>query len=216
MHNDLGSSQRFKNDAEIVEDSVPHVSLFCKHKEESLDITPMFNTDDNYLPRFVSAYGNQLDHLLGDTKLTTLGYFGTLRFNTKSKPIYHDYDFIQERLTDSAIEQNWEAFFKIINKKLLKNIYRGKRGRRKKELPTLAVVEDHSKYIKLSHIHFIMLKPENIPEETFIKTIKHTWSKTYFGNIGTDNNPMFDIQKIFNRGVIPYVFKEKFSYSPYG
>lgn len=198
-----------------MEDWVPHLSIVCTVNQKRLGSTLMFSDDNNYLPRFTSVHGKHLDHLLGNSNLTTLGYFGTLRFSPRSKTLILDNDISQTKLSDSAIEENWNSFFKILNKKLLKKLYRGKRGRRRKELPTLAVVEDHNRFINLSHIHFIMLKPKDITEYNFINTIKKTWANTYYGKVGTPENPMFDIQKIFNRGVIPYLFKEKYLYTPY-
>lgn len=185
----------------------------------------MITNDDNYLPRFVHSAGERLDYLLGDDKLVDRGYFGTLRFRYSSKKnlINNANDY----LTSTNIDTNWKHFVNILNSKLLKSQYKNKRGRARKEVPTVAILEEHSSCIKSNHIHFLMLKPEAISEYDFIDCIQRSWNKTYFGNLGTEivqknvtpttnkKFTMFDIQKIFNRGVIPYVFKHKHLYNPY-
>lgn len=169
----------------------------------------------NYLPRFVSAHGDQLDNLIGNENIINRGYFVTLRFRKyiPSTDIYKNN--IRLPITESAIQQNWESFFKIINKKVMKAHYRKRKHNKRIELPTLAVLEIHSTFTNLNHIHMIMLKPDNISGEDFQQTIKTTWSKTYWGTVGTENNPLFDSKKIYSRKVIPYIFTEKDFFIPH-
>ena len=166
-----------------------------------------------YLPRFVSTFGDTLDNLLGDNKILEFGVFGTLRFKHYRKLQDNNNNTFREPLSDSAIIQNWSAFFKILNKKVMKSQYKNK-NRKRIEIPTLAILEDHSHSIYRSHIHFIMLKPKSISYSAFADIIKTTWAKTYFGTIGTSANRMFDLQRVYNRNIIPYLFTEKDYFTP--
>jgi hypothetical protein len=60
--------------------------------------------NDDYLPRFVSVSGKQLDYILGNDRLTKFGYFITLRFKSKSKS--------GTLLTDDLILPNFLEFLK--------------------------------------------------------------------------------------------------------
>ena len=168
----------------------------------------------NYLPRFVAAHGDQLDQLLGSKNLIERGYFCTLRFSKyiSSLDIYDNN--IRVPITQTDMQDNWSAFFKILNKKVMKKYFIKGPHRKRIELPTLSVLETHNRFINLNHIHFIMLKPDNITGDKFEDIIKSTWSKTYWGNVGTDHNPLFDCKRIYSRKIIPYVFTEKDYFTP--
>lgn len=168
----------------------------------------------NYLPRFITAHGERLDTLLGDNKILDNGYFGTLRF--KKYRIITDINNnpTKEYLTDTAINDSWSAYFKIINKKIMKGLYKRKKHSKRKEIPTLAIIEEHANFLNLNHIHFIMIKPEHISDNNFKTIIKTTWSRMHFGTVGGINSKLFDLKKIYSRKVIPYIFTEKNFYTP--
>ena len=168
----------------------------------------------NYLPRFITAHGNRLDTLLGNNNILENGYFGTLRF--KKYRIITDVNNnpAKEYLTDTAIDDSWSAYFKIINKKIMKGRFQKKKHSKRKEIPTLAIIEEHANFLNLNHIHFIMVKPSHITGKDFESIIKTTWANMRFGTIGSDNGKLFDIKKIYSRKVIPYIFTEKDFYTP--
>ena len=181
----------------------------------------MIDNEHNYLPRFIANAGDKLVYILGDNNLVDRGYFITLRFRYNSKKDPAQY------LTSTGIDLNWKHFINILNSKLLKSKYKNRRGRSRKEIPTVAILEEHCNCIKSNHIHLVMLKPNSISEYDFGKAVQCAWTKTYFGTLGTEivqkNSPtdklprysMFNFQKVFNRGIIPYVFKHKHLYNPY-
>jgi len=164
--------------------------------------------NDDYLPRFVSVYGKQLDYILGNDRLTKFGYFITLRFKAKSKS--------GTLLTDDLILPNFLEFLKKLNRKALNSKYKVKDKTKRLEIPIVGVEEKHSQHITKNHLHCILLKPPHIDEDFFIECIQYAWQRTWFGIINTKNEKMFDCTKIYSRKVIPYFFEHKDQYSPHG
>lgn len=153
------------------------------------------------LSKFTYDKYSQIDELLGGDNLVSRGYFTTLRFMMSDK--HNRY------LSTENIEQNTNYFFHHLNSRLFGRAYsKRRRTKPRSKLQHITVCHKHKTNIFQSHIHSIILRPLNTTHNQFVDRIHTSWGKTLFGYVGDDNHGV-DVQKIYSRGVIPYLFNEQ-------
>lgn len=156
------------------------------------------------LSSYTYDHYHEIDTLIGSSNLTSCGYFCTLRFRPKDK---HG-----RLLTDDLLLQNTSYFFHHLNSRLFGKAYTNKRRTKPRlKISHMTVCHRHKSNITQSHIHSIIFRPAKTSHQIFIDRIHNSWSKTLFGFVG-DNTQGVDIQKIYSRGIISYLFNEQSHY----